>query len=74
MGLNQSYVIYLFADGLMQWTDNGGFSEGFSFANDTIFTYTEVEELTLASNIECPGVWVLRTDKPEPVYPKNGKN
>ena len=73
MGFNETYVIFLYADGLLQWTNSGGPLAGYTDGNDTILTYTEVEDLTQATNIECLGVWVIRIDTEDPVFPKDGK-
>ena len=86
----QSYAIYLYADGLIQWTtgdDNGGRgglggNEALAgYANTTITSYTipgsrtdAILGIASTTNIGVPGMWVFRLDEEELVLPNSDQN
>ena len=68
---DQTYTIYLYADGLIQWSNEGRASAGYN-AGDGIAYYMIPESLSqdiiyisLTTNVEQPGVWVFRVDRNE---------
>ena len=71
MSGNETYAIYLYADGLIHWSDFTEPIAGYCFENDTIFTVKD-EDMTLSTNIGYPGVWVLRLDKVDFPFPEEG--
>ena len=82
---NETYAIYLYADGLIQWTtsDVSGVNglggdpalAGYN-AGDGIISYTipgsqtdDIIEIASTSNVNVSGVWVFRLDEHDPVLP-----
>ena len=68
---DQTYTIYLYADGLIQWPDYGRASAGYN-AGDGITYYMipgsssqEIINISLTTNVEQPGVWVFQVDRNE---------
>ena len=66
---NQTFVIYLYADGLIQWTRDGEALAGYN-VGDGIFSYTiplslkeDIRNITSTSNVGRPGMWVFRVDQ-----------
>ena len=62
----QSYAIYLYADGLIQWPQSGlalaGYNAGDGTTSYTIpgsFT-TEILNISLTSNVDVPGMWIFQ--------------
>ena len=71
----RAYVIFLYADGEIQWTRGTRSLAGFN-AGDGIrfFTIsgsrtTEIINITSTSNVNKPGVWIFRTDTETIVNP-----
>ena len=73
VSVDQTYTIYLYADGLIQWSEVFGYSAlaGYN-AGDGIAYYMIPESLSqdiinisLTTNVEQPGVWVFRVDRNE---------
>ena len=83
---NHSYVIYLYADGLIQWTtsDNqggiGGISGsgahlGYSRFNIAVFLLSgssscDIIRIASRSNVNVPGMFVFKLDEVYPVFGK----
>ena len=68
---DETYTIYLYADGLIQWPQRGWALAGYN-AGDGIVYYMIPESLSqdiinisLTTNVEQPGVWVFRVDRNE---------
>ena len=68
---DETYTIYLYADGLIQWTLYGNALAGYN-AGDGIAYYMipeslsqEIIHISLTTNVEQPGVWVFRVDRNE---------
>ena len=73
VGSNQTYVIYLYADGLMEWFEKEDSGAGYKYDNTTFFL-NDTRMVPFTSNIGCPGVWVLRVDREELVLPDSGND
>ena len=69
---NQTYAIFLYADGLIQWSRDGRALAGYSSTNTSfnIGEMTDILRITFTTNIECPGMWVFRLDKEDLVLPE----
>ena len=68
---DETYTIYLYADGLIQWSNERTTLAGYN-AGDGITYYMICESLSqdiiyisLTTNVEQPGVWVFRVDRNE---------
>ena len=60
--MSQSYAIYLYADGLIQWGDDvAGYNAGDGLISFTLPVSEQNIELT--SNVRKPGMWVFRLDR-----------
>ena len=86
----QSYAIYLYADGLIQWTtgDDSGGMGGLGgtpalagYADKTTTSYTipgsqtdAILGIASTTNIDVPGMWVFRFDEEELVPPNCDQN
>ena len=74
---NQTYVIYLYADGLIQWSDIGDRALAGYNAGDGVTSYTipgsqtsEIINIASTTNVGHPGVWVFRVDMENLVLPR----
>ena len=86
-GSNQTYAIYLYADGLMEWVEKEDSREegsgdakvvnslgaGYQSQN-TSFYFNDSRTVLFSSNVGCPGMWVFRIDEEERVLPESGNN
>ena len=68
---DETYTIYLYADGLIQWSNEGRALAGYN-AGDGFTFYTapdslsqDIINISLTTNVEQPGVWVFRVDRQE---------
>ena len=82
---NQSYAIYLYADGLIQWTSSGesGFGGNAALvgynAGDGVTSFTlpgshtdDFLNIVSISNVNVPGMLVFRLDEDDVVHPPCG--
>ena len=72
--------MYLYADGLIQWSQTGSALAGYNAGNG-IISYTipgslSLDILNIASttNVERPGMWVFRVDQEDLVLPSCDDN
>ena len=80
---NETYALFLYADGLMQWGDvKSSVAAGIGYTsrehNNISFDLIgsqlkDFHRITFTTNVEVPGMWVFRLDKEELVLPENGK-
>ena len=73
VGGNQTYAIFLYADGLIRWPRRSGkVLAGYSGTNTSfdIAEMTDILRITFTTNVECPGMWVFRLDKEDLVLPE----
>ena len=68
---DQTYTIYLYADGLIQWSQGGWALAGYN-AGDGLASYTipksfseDIINIPSTTNVMQPGVWVFRVDRNE---------
>ena len=71
---NQTFAIYLYADGLIQWSQEGkalaGYSagDGQTYYNISGSLSTELLKISSTSNVGYPGLWVFRVDNNDLVF------
>ena len=72
---SQTYVIYLYADNLIQWSQEGRALAGYN-AGDGIIAYAVPGSLSLdmlkiasTTNVGEPGLWVFRVDREQLIVP-----
>ena len=71
---NQTFAIYLYADGLIQWSRDGralaGYSagDGQTYYNISGSLSTEILKISSTSNVGYPGLWVFRVDQNNLVF------
>ena len=86
--MSQSYAIYLYADGLIQWTTSvgGDFNEftvalaGYN-AGDGLVSFTvpgsqtdDILNIVSLSNVDVPGMLVFRLDEDDVVFSSCGSS
>ena len=75
---SQSYAIYLYADGLIQWASGAIGSDaalaGYD-AGDGVTSFTvpvsqtdDIIDIVSTSNVNVPGMWVFRLDEDDLVF------
>ncbi len=62
-----SFVIYFYADDLMQWTRRGAQIGIVDWRGDDYFSVPnsltqEIVNVALTSNVDQPGVWIFKVD------------
>ena len=70
---DQTYTIYLYADGLIQWSQVFGYSAIAGYNDGHGIAYymipdslsRDIIDISLTTNVEQPGVWVFRVDRNE---------
>ena len=67
---NQTFVIYLYADGLMQWSRDGDTIVGYNAGDGGLTFYRipgslskDIIEIVNRTNVGYPGLWVFRVDQ-----------
>ena len=72
---DQTFIIYLYADNLIQWSHSGRALAGYN-AGDGIVSYTipgslteEIINIDSTTNVGVPGMWVFRVDQEQLTLP-----
>ena len=66
---NQTYAIFFYADGLIQWPRDGTALVGYSGTNIS-FSIGETTDIIFTTNVESPGMLVFRLDTEDLVLPE----
>ena len=72
---DQTYTIYLYADGLIQWSQVFSYSalagyyagDGFTFYTLPDSQSKDIINISLTTNVEQSGMWVFQVDRNESV-------
>ena len=71
---NQTFVIYLYADGLMQWSRDGDTIVGYNAGDGGLTFYRipgslskDIIKIVNRTNVGYPGLWVFRVDQSKSV-------
>ena len=77
---DQTFIIYLYADNLIQWSQSGRALAGYN-AGDGIASYTipgslteEIINIDSTTNVGVPGMWVFRVDQEQLILPRCDDN